>query len=259
MQIIIEPDSAVRASIAADIIEKVLLRNPKAVIGVATGSSPIPVYQELIKRYQAGRISFAEAKAFMLDEYVGIDANHPERYRNVIENEFASQVDFVPGAVQGPDGNADDLWQACRAYDEAINAVGGTDVQLLGIGSDGHIAFNEPGGSLASKTHPEALTQQTREDNARFFNDQLDLVPTHCVTQGLSTIMTSNHPLLLATGKNKAKAIAAMCEGPVSSLCPASILQMHPNVTVILDPAAASELQLADFYRYRWETRVEER
>lgn len=259
MHIVIEPDANIRASIAADFIEQALKQNPKAVIGVATGSSPLPVYQELIKRYQEGRISFAQAKAFMLDEYVGIDPKHPERYRNVIENEFASQVDFAPGAVQGPDGNAEDLWQACRAYDDAINAAGGTDVQLLGIGSDGHIAFNEPGGSLASKTHPEALTQQTRIDNARFFDDQLDLVPTHCVTQGLATIMTSKHPVLMATGKNKAKAIAAMCEGAVSSLCPASILQMHPNVTVILDPEAASELQLADFYRYRWETRVEEK
>lgn len=259
MQIVIEADIAVRAGIAADFIEQAVKRNPQAVIGLATGSSPIPVYQELIKRYRAGRLSFASAKAFMLDEYVGIEQAHPQRYRNVIEKEFVSQVDFAPEAVQGPDGNATDLWKACRAYDSAIAAAGGTDVQLLGIGSDGHIAFNEPGGSLASKTHPEALTQQTRIDNARFFDDQLELVPTHCVTQGLSTIMSSKHPLLLASGKKKAKAIAAMCEGAVSSLCPASILQTHPNVTVILDEEAASELQLAEFYRYRWQTRVEEK
>lgn len=256
MDIVINDDPMILAEIAADIIENVVELKPQAVIGLATGSSPLDLYNELVRRYEAGRLSFAQCKAFMLDEYVGIAEDHPERYRNVIEKNVVSRLDFRPEAVHGPAGNAEDLWAACRAYDEAIAQAGGTDVQILGIGSDGHIAFNEPGGSLVSRTHPESLTEETRQDNARFFNNQLDLVPTHCLTQGLATIMTSKHPLLLATGEKKAKAIAAMVEGPVSAACPASILQMHPQVTVLIDEAAASLLERRDYYRRRWNTRI---
>jgi len=185
----------------------------------------------------------------MLDEYVGLAADHPQRYRNVIDTEIASRVDFAPGAVQGPDGLADDLVAACAAYEEAIAAVGGVDLQLLGIGTDGHIAFNEPGSSLASRTRIKTLTRQTREDNARFFDDDIDQVPQHCLTQGLATIMSARHLVLLATGKGKAEAVHQLVEGPVSAMWPATILQHHPHVTVLVDDAAASRLQLADYYR----------
>ena len=157
------------------------------------------------------------------------------------------------GAAHGPDGWCDDLEAGAAAYDEAIKADGGIDIQVLGIGSDGHIGFNEPGGTLASRTHVGVLTEQTRRDNARFFDGDIDQVPTHCVTQGLGTIMDSRAHIFIATGEGKADAVKAMIEGGVTQRWPASILQHHPDVTVLLDEAADSKLELADFYKEVWE------
>ncbi|WP_265523744.1 glucosamine-6-phosphate deaminase, partial [Oerskovia flava] len=234
---------------AADAVESLVRSKPDAVLGLATGSSPLRVYDELVRRHRESGLSFARARAFMLDEYVGLAAGHPQRYRNVIEEEFAGRVDFAAGAVQGPDGNAVDLPGACAAYEAAIVGAGGVDLQLLGIGTDGHIAFNEPGSSLASRTRIKTLTAQTREDNARFFDDDIEQVPQHCLTQGLATIMSAGHLVLLATGKGKAEAVHQLVEGPVSALWPATIMQMHPHATVLVDDAAASRLQLAGYYR----------
>jgi len=160
-----------------------------------------------------------------------------------------SRVDFATGAVQGPDGLAEDIPAACAAYESAIAGAGGVDLQILGIGTDGHIGFNEPGSSLASRTRIKTLTRQTRIDNARFFGGDLDAVPTHCLTQGLATIMSGRHVRLGATGSGKAEAVHHLVEGAVSALWPATILQHHPHATVLLDDAAASRLQLADYYR----------
>jgi glucosamine-6-phosphate deaminase len=248
MEVVIAPAEEL-ARLAADAIEQLVRSKPDAVLGLATGSSPLKVYDELARRHTEDGLSFARARAFMLDEYVGLPAEHPERYRNVIEKEIASRVDFAPGAVQGPDGLADDLPAACAAYEDAIVGAGGVDLQILGIGTDGHIAFNEPGSSLASRTRIKTLTQQTREDNARFFEDDLDKVPHHCLTQGLATIMSARHLVLLATGKGKAEAVHQLAEGAVSALWPATIMQMHPHATVLVDDAAASRLQLAGYYR----------
>lgn len=248
MEVVIAPGPEL-GRLAADAIEKLLRRQPDAVLGLATGSSPLAVYDELARRHAEDGLSFARARAFMLDEYVGLPAEHPERYRNVIETEIASRVDFAPGAVQGPDGLAADLVAACAQYERAIADAGGVDVQLLGIGTDGHVAFNEPGSSLASRTRIKTLTRQTREDNARFFDGDVDRVPTHCLTQGLATIMSARHLVLLATGRGKAEAVHQLVEGPVSAMWPATVLQHHPHVTVLVDDAAASRLQLADYYR----------
>ena len=226
-----------------------LRRKPDAVLGLATGSSPLAIYDELANRYSNGRLSFAKARGFTLDEYVGLPADHPESYRNVIDKDFVSRVDFAPGAVQGPDGLAQDIPAACAAYEEAIARAGGVDLQILGIGTDGHIGFNEPGSSLASRTRIKTLTRQTRIDNARFFGDVLDAVPTHCLTQGLATIMSARHVLLVATGTGKAEAVHHLVEGAVSAMWPGTVLQHHPHVTVLLDGAAAGRLQLADYYR----------
>jgi glucosamine-6-phosphate deaminase len=185
----------------------------------------------------------------MLDEYVGLPAEHPERYRNVIEKEIASRVDLAPDAVQGPDGLAADLPAACADYERAITEAGGVDLQVLGIGTDGHIGFNEPGSSLASRTRIKTLTAQTRVDNARFFDDDIELVPRHCLTQGLATIMSARHLVLLATGRGKAEAVHQLVEGAVSALWPATVMQLHPHATVLVDDAAASRLQLGDYYR----------
>ena len=157
MEVVIAPPEEL-ARLAAGAVESLLRRKPDAVLGLATGSSPLKVYDELARRHTEGGLSFARASAFLLDEYVGLPEDHPERYRNVIETEIASRVDFAPDAVQGPDGLADDLRAACAAYEQAIVDAGGVDLQLLGIGTDGHIAFNEPGSSLASRTRIKTLT-----------------------------------------------------------------------------------------------------
>jgi glucosamine-6-phosphate deaminase len=249
MEVVILEDTQQIGTVAADAIEALLTRKPTAVLGLATGSSPLAIYDELAARYDAGRISFRQARGFTLDEYVGLPADHPERYRNVIDTVFVSRVDFAPGAVAGPDGLADDIPAACAGYEEAIDAAGGVDLQILGIGTDGHIGFNEPGSSLASRTRIKTLTRQTRIDNARFFGGDVDLVPTHCLTQGLGTIMTARHVILVATGRTKAEAVHQLVEGPVSAMWPATILQHHRHVTVLLDGSAARRLQLADYYR----------
>lgn len=249
MEVVILPDAARIGAVAADAIENLLTHKPDAVLGLATGSSPLSIYDELAARCAAGRVSFKQAKGFTLDEYVGLPADHPERYRNVIDTAFASRVDFPPGAVAGPDGLAADVPAACAAYEEAITAAGGIDLQILGIGTDGHIGFNEPGSSLASRTRIKTLTHQTRMDNARFFGDDVDAVPTHCLTQGLGTIMAARHVILAATGRNKAEAVHQLVEGAVSALWPATILQHHPHATVLIDDAASRRLQLADYYR----------
>jgi glucosamine-6-phosphate deaminase len=241
----------VLAALASDAVESLVRRRPDAVLGLATGSSPLAVYDELVRRHAAG-LSFARVRCFLLDEYVGLPAGHPERYRAVIEREVVQRLDLPGDAVLGPDGGADDLPAACAAYESAIAAAGGVDLQILGIGTDGHVAFNEPGSSLASRTRVKTLTEQTRRDNARFFGGDVDAVPHHVLTQGLGTIMSARHLVLVASGRAKAEALHHMVEGAVTAMWPASVLQLHPHVTVLVDEAAAGRLQLADYYRQTW-------
>jgi glucosamine-6-phosphate deaminase len=257
MEVVILPGTKEIGCIAADAIGALLNRRPAAVLGLATGSSPLAIYDELAKRSDSGLISFRQARGFTLDEYVGLPAGHPQRYRNVIDSVFVARVDFAPGAVQGPDGLAVDIPAACAAYEAAIRDAGGVDLQLLGIGTDGHIAFNEPGSSLGSRTRIKTLTRQTRMDNARFFGDEVDSVPTHCLTQGLATIMEARHLMLVATGDRKAEAVHHLVEGAVGALWPATILQHHPHVTVLIDEVAARRLQLVDYYRETYRSKPE--
>ncbi|GAB2611160.1 glucosamine-6-phosphate deaminase [Pseudactinotalea suaedae] len=249
MEVIITSGPDEIATIGADAFCHLLDRKPEAVLGLATGSSPLTIYDELVRRHEAGAVSFAGATAFTLDEYVGLPADHPQRYRNVIASELTDRIDIHPGRVHGPDGLAEDIAAACAAYDAAIVQAGGVDLQILGIGTDGHIAFNEPGSSLASRTRIKTLTAQTRVDNARFFGGDPEAVPQHCLTQGLATIMEARHLLLVATGRAKSEAIHHLVEGAVSAMWPATILQHHPKVTVLIDAAAASRLALSDYYR----------
>lgn len=248
MEVVILPDAAAVATLAADAVTALVRRRPDAVLGLATGSSPLGVYRELGRRCTAGELSLARARGFLLDEYVGLPDDHPQRYRAVIRRELEELVDLRPDAVQGPDGLADDLPAACAAYERAISDAGGIDLQLLGIGSDGHIAFNEPGSSLASRTRVKTLTARTRSDNARFF-DTPDDVPHHVLTQGLGTIREAAHLVLLATTADKTEAVQQLVEGPVSARCPASVLQLHPHVSVLLTEDAAQGLELAGYYR----------
>jgi glucosamine-6-phosphate deaminase len=248
MEVIIA-DEATLATLAADAVEAVLRTKPDPVIGLATGSSPLAVYRDLARRHAQAGLGFDHARGFMLDEYVGIAPDHPERYRNVIAKEIAEPVEWPAHLVQGPDGGAADLRRACADYEAAIAAAGGVDIQILGIGTDGHIAFNEPGSSLASRTRVKTLTRQTREDNARFFGGDLTQVPVHCLTQGLGTIMDARHLVLLAFGQAKAQAVRELVEGPVSARWPATIIQHHPHATILLDEPAASLRELSDYYR----------
>ncbi|AXH96229.1 glucosamine-6-phosphate deaminase [Ornithinimicrobium avium] len=249
MEVVILEDEEQVGRVGADAVAQHVLADPSSVLGLATGSSPLPVYQELAARVRRAELSLAGCRAFLLDEYVGLPPGHPESYREVIMRDFVDHVDLIPAQVQGPDGLAEDVREACSAYEQAIADAGGVDVQLLGVGSDGHVAFNEPGSSLGSRTRIKTLTGQTRRDNARFFGGDVAAVPQHCITQGIGTILDARHLVLVAMGVAKAEAVHSLVEGAVSALWPASALQLHAHVTVILDGAAASRLQLKDYYR----------
>lgn len=259
MYVGIFPDKKSLAEAAAHHLTQVITESTHKVIGVATGSSPLPLYEELRRMHRDGEFTLRGVRAFALDEYIGIDDDHPERYRNVLRTELVGEdkTGLREEDLMTPDGSAPNAVEAARIYDQHIRDAGGITIQLLGIGSDGHIGFNEPAGSLASRTHVEILTQKTREDNARFFEDDIDKVPTRCITQGLGTIMEAHETMLIATGEKKADAIRELVEGAVSAKWPATILQMHPNTRIYIDEVAASKLELADFYRARWEQRHE--
>jgi glucosamine-6-phosphate deaminase len=248
------------AALAADTIEAAVHARPDAVLGLATGSTPLLTYRELIRRHREGTApSYSEVRCFTLDEYVGLPPGHPESYRATIARELTDPLGIPAERVHGPDPAEEDLATAGERYEAQLAAAGGVDVQVLGIGSDGHLAFNEPGSSLASLTRIKTLAEQTRRDNARFFGAVED-VPRHVVTQGLGTILRARHLLLLATGEAKADAVAAAVEGPLSASCPASVLQLHPHASVLVDAAAASGLVRRRHYRDvyaakpRWQT-----
>ncbi|MAT04167.1 MAG: glucosamine-6-phosphate deaminase [Acidimicrobiaceae bacterium] len=249
MEVVITRDADAAAEVVASVVARAIRDRPAPVIGLATGSSPLGAYRRLIERYEAGELTAAHASAVLLDEYVGLPADHPEAYRAFIRREFVDLIDLPTERLFGPDVTSDDLPDACRRYDRLIADLGGVDVQLLGIGGDGHIGFNEPGSSLASRTRIKTLTDTTRSDNARFFEDDEYDVPRHVVTQGLGTILEARHLLMIATGDGKAEPIARAVEGPLAAMCPASVLQLHPHATVVVDDAAAAGLQLADYYR----------
>jgi len=246
--VIVESPEAAGALVATEIVELIDSR-PDAVLGLATGSTPLPVYQALRERLVGRDVS--HVRGFALDEYVGLDTAHPESYRSVITREVIEPLGLDPERIRVPNGALDTVQHAGADYEREIIEAGGVDLQILGIGTDGHIGFNEPGSSFASATRLKTLTEQTRADNARFFAS-IDEVPRHCITQGLGTILRARHLVLLAFGEGKARAVAAAVEGPVTALVPASAIQLHPHVTVVLDEAAAGELALTDYYRYSY-------
>ncbi|KQN41505.1 glucosamine-6-phosphate deaminase [Frigoribacterium sp. Leaf44] len=251
MEIVIVRDADEVGRVAALKIASVVQRDPEAVLGLATGSSPTGIYASLAARVAAGELDFSRASGFALDEYVGIPLEHPESYASVIERDVVVPLGMDASKVRVPDGRASEIEAAVVDYEQAIADAGGIDIQILGIGANGHIGFNEPTSSFASRTRIKTLAPQTRADNARFFDDPSQ-VPTHCLTQGLGTILDAHEVVLVAQGSAKASAVAGMVEGPLGAMCPGSALQLHRHATIVVDEAAASSLQLADYYRYTY-------
>ena len=214
---------------------------PGKVLGLATGSTPLGLYQRMVKDHKENGTSYKDIKSFNLDEYVGLPISHPESYYAFMHRNLFDHIDILEENAHVPSGLGEDLEGQAKHYDEMIDNDP-VDIQLLGIGSDGHIAFNEPGTPFDSPTHVTDLAESTIKDNCRFFDNDISKVPTQAVTQGIGTIMKAKNILLIATGANKAKAVKDMIDGPVDEACPASILQKHPNVTIIVDEAAASLL-----------------
>ena len=240
--------TALRA--AGSVLEGLARAGDSPVLGLATGSSPLGLYRELGEAVSRGEADFTDTHGVALDEYVGLPPGHPEGYRQVLLREVCEVIGLPADRLAVPDGSATDepsLEAAASEYEERIRALGGVDVQILGIGANGHLGFNEPGSALTSRTRIKRLSDRTRRDNARFFTD-LDDVPTHCLTQGLGTILDARRLVLVATGDAKADAVAAALEGPLTASVPASVLQWHPDTVVCLDEAAAAGLRNRQYY-----------
>jgi glucosamine-6-phosphate deaminase len=243
MEVVILPSPDEVCGRAARIVARLVREKSRAVLGLCTGETPKPVYAELIRLHRDEGLDFSQVTTFNLDEYVGLDAQHPASYRRYMAEHFFDHVRVARAHV--PDGGANDIAAACRDYEEAIVRAGGIDLQLLGIGADGHIAFNEPSSSLGSRTRVKTLTERT----LALFQARGESVPQHVITMGIGTILDARRCVLLAFGESKASAIARMVEGPLTAMVPASALQLHPRATVLVDETAASKLELADYYR----------
>jgi len=249
MEVVICADYEALSAAAAKVVAEVVGNKPNAVLGLATGSTPLGLYKELIRMHVEEGLDFSQVTTFNLDEYVGLSGEHEQSYRYFMNENLFGHINVPLESTHVPSGTAGDYSAHCREYEQRIEEAGGIDVQVLGIGSDGHIAFNEPGTSLASRTHVTTLTEQTIQDNARFFEKKED-VPIYAVTMGVGTILEARKLILLANKAGKADAVAAAVEGPVTSMCTASSLQLHPDATVFLDEAAAGKLRMADYYRW---------
>jgi glucosamine-6-phosphate deaminase len=249
MEILIFPNTSSLSVKSADLVESQINKYPDSVIGLATGSTPLGLYEELIKRNHSHRLSFSKVTTFNLDEYVGIPSDHPQSYRTFMDSKLFEKIDIDLSNTYVPNGMADNPLDVGPDYENLIREKGGIDLQILGVGTDGHIGFNEPTSSLGSMTRVKTLTQKTIEDNSRFFQPE-EFQPKLAITMGIKTILDSRRILLLAHGENKADAVRDMVEGPLSAFCPASALQLHKRTTILIDEAAASKLTLKGYYKF---------
>lgn len=245
MEVIIQPSAEDGTQLAADLIAELIRKKPDATLGLATGRAPLGLYRKLVDM----RLDWRQVRTFNLDEYVGLPGAHPASFSRYMDEHLFRHINIDRRNAHVPSGTAADVPDACARYEETIRLAGGIDLQLLGIGTNGHIGFNEPTSSLASRTRIKTLTEDTRRDNACHF-DAGQLVPHHVVTMGIATIMDARQCVLLAFGRAKSAAVAAAIEGPVSAMHPASALQLHPNAVYCLDDEAASGLTLASYYRW---------
>lgn len=251
MEVIIQPSERHATELAAHRIARLVRDKPGAVLGLATGRSQIGVYEELVRMHHEEGLDFSHVTTFNLDEYIGLGPEHPGSFHHYMQEHLFGGVNVDPERVHVPNGMVQDVDAHCVAYEAAIATAGGIDLQLLGIGSDGHIGFNEPSSSLSSRTRIKTLAAETRRDNADAFAP--DGVPRHVITLGIGTIMDTRECLLLALGEHKAQAVAAAVEGPITASVPASALQMHPAAKVVLDEAAAGLLTRASYYKSVYE------
>lgn len=247
MRVIILPDADAVARKAAGFVAQLVRRRPHCVLGLATGGTPLGTYRELIRQHQQEGLDFSQVSTFNLDEYVGLAPSHPQSYRHFMQESLFNHINIDVTRTNVPDGRALDFEHFCRLYEQRIAEAGGIDLQVLGIGTDGHIAFNEPGSSLGSRTRLKSLASETIRDNARFFGSE-EAVPRLAVTMGVGTILESRRCLLIANGAGKATAIRDTIEGPITSQVTASALQLHRDVVVVLDEAAASLLTRRQYY-----------
>jgi len=248
MLVIFKRDSREIYEQAAKLIACAIKKKPALTLGLATGSTMVGVYEHLVSLHKAGTLDLSQVVTFNLDEYLGLPASHPQSFRYFMEEHFFRHVNVQPCNVHVPDGSIRGNYdQYCASYEQAIRAAGGIDVQLLGIGRNGHIGFNEPTSSLASRTRLKVLSRETLDDNARFFAPREES-PQCAITMGIGTILEARKILLLATGASKAAAVAKSIEGPIASAVSASALQLHPDVTFLLDEQAASQLTQRDYY-----------
>lgn len=246
MKVLILDDARAATARAGDLVAEVVRQKPGAVLGLATGGTMIPLYDDLRARHGAG-LSFAGVATFNLDEYIGLAPDHPRSYHAYMRAALFDHIDIDPARTHLPKGDAPDPLAEAAAYEALIAGYGGIDLQLLGIGHNGHIGFNEPTSSLGSRTRVKTLTRDTRRANARYFDRPEDM-PEYALTMGIGTILDARACVLLATGGAKAEAVARMVEGPLTASCPASALQLHARATVVADRAAAARLALMDYY-----------
>lgn len=238
---------------AAQLVADRLRRKPNLVLGLATGSTPVGLYKELIRMHKEEGLDFSRVTTFNLDEYVGLRPSHDQSYHHFMKENLFRHINIPPGQTHVPDGMADDIDAFCDWYEAEMARRGGVDLQILGIGANGHIAFNEPGSSLGSRTRVKTLTEKTRQDNARFFASPPE-VPKYAITMGVGTIMEAKELILLANGAGKADAIKASVEGPITSQCPASVIQLHRKTFVIITRDAAA--RLSGSYPGTWKSSV---
>lgn len=242
MLVIIKDDFDEMSKEGAKIIADRLRKKPNLVLGLATGSTPLGLYKELIRMHRDEGLDFSKVTTFNLDEYVGLPPAHNQSYHYFMNENLFKHINIDQRFIHVPHGMAKNVDEFCNWYEKRIVEIGGIDIQVLGIGSNGHIAFNEPGSSLGSRTRIKTLTEKTREDNTRFF-ENLDDVPKYAITMGIGTIMDANEVIMLANKTSKADAIKAAVEGPITAMCPASIIQLHKKAIVIADKDASSKLE----------------
>jgi len=250
VEIVVLPDSESVAEFSANIVVELMRKKPAAVLGLATGSTPIALYQHLVERYRSEDVSFSEVVTFNLDEYLGLDPSNPQSYRSFMNSQLFDHVDIDLRNTHLPHcEEAQNPRKVGAAYEREISHAGGIDLQILGIGANGHIGFNEPTSSLRSRTRVKTLTERTVQDNSRLFKPH-EAQPQLAMTMGIATILEARQLVLMATGESKAHSVRQAIEGPLSAMCPASALQLHENVVFILDEDAACELEGLAYYRW---------